>query len=89
MQGNFFAYMNKLYSGFSFGGFSDTNSSWIKLNVVKCHLSAISLSTIILQALQRSILLGENQKFIPVIFLEWDKVVRCFNYLRSTSHFCN
>ena len=33
---------------------------------------------LLLQALQMPVLLGETEHFIPVIFLEWDKVVRCF-----------
>ena len=43
----------------------------------KVHLCDILLLFLtFLQALQTSILFGKSGKFIPVIFMEWDKVVR-------------
>ena len=43
----------------------------------KVHLCDILLLFLtFLQALQTSILFGKSGKFIPVIFMEWDKIVR-------------
>ena len=51
----------------------------IDIEGYECKVDALiyQLFQLLLQALQVPILLGETDKFIPVIFVEWDKVVRC------------
>ena len=55
----------------------------IDIEGYECKVDALidQLLQLFLQALQVPILLGETDKFIPVIFVEWDKVVRCETFI--------
>ena len=57
----------------------------IDIEGYECKVDTLidQLFQLLLQALQVPILLGETDKFIPVIFVEWDKVVRCETFISS------
>ena len=60
----------------------------IDIEGYECKVDALidQLFQLLLQALQVPILLGETDKFIPVIFVEWDKVVRCETFIPLLFH---
>ena len=61
----------------------------IDIEGYECKVDALiyQLFQLLLQALQVPILLGKTDKFIPVIFVEWDKVVRCETFIPRSGAF--